>query len=472
MKKSILLASLILILVLAFPSAISSAASQAPQAVPTVGPIPPDQDGGTGMDVSSNGSVTVEGTLYPNFTDYFNSDYFKSTGKRCGTRAPEKNNLDYMSIGDCTTAQTILQAEYWPSQTYTIPVVFHVITKTDGTGNVTDQEIRDQITVLNEDYRAISSTMGASGYDTKIQFTLAGITRTVNNTWFNDENELQYKTALKWDTTRYLNVYTNSASGYLGYSYFPQESAGNVYDGVVALYETVGGRNNGYSPYDQGRTLTHEIGHYMGLYHTFEGGCSNSYTSGDLIMDTPAEAEDHYGCTQTYSCGAADDIRNYMNYTDDSCMEHFTREQANRAVCSLRNYRPYLSSPQTTGLTLTKTITSGRVYSQVGDVIGYQYLLRNSGDVALTGSGSGGRFVVTDDKTTVTCPATPTSLAAGATVTCTASYTVLQADLDRGTVINHAQGFALYETTTVTSNQAIQIAGEKEHFFYIPLVQK
>lgn len=155
---------------------------------------------------------------------------------------------------------------------------------------------------------------------------------------------MAYKKALGEDQDLYLNVYSNSADGYLGYSYFPQSEAGTVLDGVVVLYEAVGGRDNGYGNYNQGRTLVHEIGHYLGLYHTFEGGstCENSYGGGDFIVDTNAESEEHYGCTQTYTCGVADPIDNYMNYTDDSCMAGFTGEQANRAVCSLVNYRPDL----------------------------------------------------------------------------------------------------------------------------------
>jgi hypothetical protein len=260
------------------------------------------------------------------------------------------------SAGDCTMSRTIIQDEYWPAKTYTIPVVFHIIYKSDGTGNISDKRIRDQVSVLNQDYGAAAGSAGQQGYNTKIQFKLAGITRTANDNWFNDRDEVGFKRALGWDQKRYLNVYLNSASGYLGYAYLPQEDAGDVYDGVVLLYEAIGGRNNGFDTYDQGRTLVHEVGHYLGLLHTFEGyGCFDGYNSGDLIADTHSENDEHYDCRQTSTCGTPDDIHNYMNYTTDSCMHEFTPEQANRMVCSLVNYRPQLY--QTTGSGTQPTIT-------------------------------------------------------------------------------------------------------------------
>jgi hypothetical protein len=200
--------------------------------------------------------------------------------------------------------------------------------------------------VLNEDYRAVPGSMGAPDFDTKIQFELAGITRTANDVWFQDQNERQYKTQLGWDQDRYLNVYVNSSSGFLGYSYLPQDNVDKVLDGVVILFRAVGGRYTGFDPYNQGRTLVHEIGHYLGLLHPFEGyACLDGYDAGDLIADTNSENDEHYACTQTFSCGTPDNIHNYMSYTNDACMSEFTSEQANRAVCSLLNYRPLLYQP-------------------------------------------------------------------------------------------------------------------------------
>ena len=112
------------------------------------------------------------------------------------------------------------------------------------------------------------------------------------------------------------------------------------------LSDSIGGRDNGFSVYDEGRTLVHEVGQYLGLYHTFESSDScptNSYTTGDLISDTNTQEAAVFGCpSSSFSCGSSDPIDNYVGYGDDDCIERFTAEQANRAVCSLVNYRAQL----------------------------------------------------------------------------------------------------------------------------------
>lgn len=308
--------------------------------------------------VRNGGQVAVDGRSFGTIREYFLSDYFKTTGKRCGTTLPEHSESEaqllFRSPSDCTLAATVIQDEYSPEVILTIPVVVHIIHKLDGTGNLEDDRINRQIRVLNEDYAAMAHTLGENGFNTRIQFKLEKITRTANDYWFGDNDEIGYKSTLGWDQSRYCNIYVNSASGYLGYAYFPAGNPG-VRDGLVILYEAFGGRNEGTAPYNQGRTVAHEMGHYLGLYHTFEGynACSNTYTTGDLILDTPAESEAHFECMQTYTCSSIDAIHNYMNYTPDACMDQFTREQANRMVCSLLNYRPNLVT-----MTLSPSIIS------------------------------------------------------------------------------------------------------------------
>ena len=137
---------------------------------------------------------------------------------------------------------------------------------------------------------------------------------------------------------------SHGTSGNLGYvPSLPQGGiAGSNSDRVVILHSTFG-RNAPLNPFHLGRTVTHEVGHYLGLEHTFSGGCSNGYTSGDLISDTNPESSPTYGCPGSRtSCGSAAPIHNYMDYSDDICMNQFTPEQSNRMRCSLINYRPDL----------------------------------------------------------------------------------------------------------------------------------
>ncbi len=326
------------------------------------------------FEVMTDGSVHAGEHVFKNMGEYFKSDYFKTSGKRCGFKRGLQNqaaDAPLASASDCTTSKTVIRSEYYPGVTYTIPVVFHIIHKTDGTGNISDQRIYDQMEVLNEDYGAISGSLGENGYDTKIQFTLEDITRTANNNWHNDNDESGFKAALGWDQSRYLNVYVNSAGGYLGYAYLPQDMAGDVLDGVVCLYSVTGGRDlAGGDEFDQGRTLVHEVGHYLGLLHTFapdnQSACLTGFAAGDLIDDTNSETDAHYGCSQTNSCSTPDPIHNYMNYTDDICMYLFTDEQANRAVCGLVNYRSNLYTTSSGTATLTVTSPNGGESWEVG----------------------------------------------------------------------------------------------------------
>jgi hypothetical protein len=288
--------------------------------------------------------------------------FFHQQHEKCGTPDPRLlAGIDAPS--DCSLFRTVPDAAYDPGAgVYRIPVVVHVIQRTDGTGFIPDARVRSQIDILNEDFRAMAGTLGAPGDDTGIEFYLAtvdpdgnptdGITNSTNNTWYNDGG--RYWESLAWDTNRYLNIYTNNADGYLGYvPDLPQGGiVGDPADRVVVLHEAFG-RDAPLRPFNLGRTATHEVGHYLGLYHTFDGGCGSSTScnsTGDLICDTNAQDWPTWGCpTSATSCGRPAPFDNYMDYSDDRCMTGFTIEQAMRMRCTMENYRQDLYSADPVG---------------------------------------------------------------------------------------------------------------------------
>ena len=316
--------------------------------------------------------VIVDGRGFGSWSLYLSSHYFYSAGKRCGLSAHEEWVRQARSRGllpERPAKAVIPTKSFDPNDVLVITVVVHIITASDGTtGDLTDGIVQSQIDILNEDFQALAGSNGANGTDSRIQFVLAafgpggspttGITRTADDTWFADSDEDGFKTALRWDPDSYLNIYTNDTS-FLGYAYLPEGSAGFYWDGVVINY-TAFGRNSPFYPYDQGRTATHEVGHYLGLLHVFEpegdpsepnppgegcpSGVPDCYSdNGDLICDTYPEAYATGGCpVGQQSCGSPDNIRNYLNYTNDTCMWEFTPEQVDRMRAQLSTYRPNL----------------------------------------------------------------------------------------------------------------------------------
>jgi Pregnancy-associated plasma protein-A len=219
----------------------------------------------------------------------------------------------------------------------TIDVYWHVIN--NGTslsqGNIPDSQITSQINVLNNAY-------GQWGW----QFRLVATDRTTNASWYTCAGgtcETQMKNSLRRGTADDLNLYSNNmGGGLLGWATFPSDyTRSPKLDGVVILFSSVPGGTA--APYNLGDTATHEVGHWMGLYHTFQGGCARQANKGDIVADTPAERDPAFGCPSGRdSCtniAGLDPIENFMDYTDDSCMFKFTSGQDSRMDSQFTTFR-------------------------------------------------------------------------------------------------------------------------------------
>jgi hypothetical protein len=209
-----------------------------------------------------------------------------------------------------------------------IPVYFHVMMDRDGNGDVTQEQIDAQIDVLNLTYAGGESEDAA---ETGFTFALAGVDRFYKNSWHKDKESHQYRRQTRQGGADALNIWLVDFD-YLGIATFPwdAEDKGKV-DGVRLLYASLpGGTENNYN---LGDTATHEVGHWLGLYHTFDGGCKQR-GGGDQVEDTPVQGAATNGCPEGQdSCPdlpGLDPIHNYMDYSYDSCYNQFTPGQAVR----------------------------------------------------------------------------------------------------------------------------------------------
>ena len=188
----------------------------------------------------------------------------------------------------------------------------------------------------------------------RVRFTLVSTEVVANDAWYNlavgSKEEKAMKGALRRGGGDALNIYTAElAGGLLGWATFPKSyHAQPADDGVVVFNESLLGGHlsfpsanepDGTITYDLGDTGTHEVGHWLGLYHTFQGGCS---ASGDKLDDTPAEAGPQFYCVERDSCPGRpgiDPIHNFMDYVDDACMVEFTTDQDARMRDQWVTYR-------------------------------------------------------------------------------------------------------------------------------------
>lgn len=271
---------------------------------------------------------------------------------------------------------------------YRIPVVVHVIHNNSSNviggstsnKNISEAQIHSQIDVLNQDFRKITGTPGenneAVAADTRIEFCLAtrdpngnftsGITRTYNSktSFYQGADDEYLKSLAYWPSDQYMNLWVcDLADNVIGYAQFPYVAYGSGVnglsdvnteaktDGVVVDYTAFGTSGTAKAPYNQGRTTTHEVGHWLGLFHLWgegSGGCGTDY-----VDDTPPDADPNYSadCIDYSMCSGVetkDQAHNYMDYSPDGCMNLYTIGQKNRmrAVIELNTRRRLLlSSP-------------------------------------------------------------------------------------------------------------------------------
>lgn len=298
-----------------------------------------DQQGEQATSEAQVAPFVIEGIEYPD------QEYFVTSGRRCGSdldedavaaiEAVHANMPEFANLGQFEPkGKPGTGGGGGGGATVTggvIDVYFHVI-HSGTAGQLSTADVNSQMAVLNSAY-------SGTGWS----FNLVSVDYTNNSTWFGmgygTAAESAAKSALRAGSADDLNIYTaNPGGGLLGWATFPWDYAGNPDDdGVVLLYSSLPGGSA--APYNEGDTATHEVGHWMGLYHTFQGGCRKS---GDSVSDTAPERSAAYGCPVGRDTCRGDDvdpIYNFMDYTDDSCMDEFTTGQDDRMDASFSAYR-------------------------------------------------------------------------------------------------------------------------------------
>jgi hypothetical protein len=288
------------------------------------------------------------------------------------------------------------------NEVITIPVVVHVVyNRSRPEQNISDEQIFSQIEALNVDFRRLNSdTVNTPelfrnlAADTYIQFQLAqrtpdglptnGITRTVTDIEefsFDSDNIKFDNTGGKniWNRDRYMNIWVcNLEQNYLGYAQYPGGNAAT--DGIVISYRNFGTTGTAQFPFNLGRTVTHEVGHWLNLVHTW--GDEDNCNATDYVSDTPTQESAYYHCPgfPQVSCDSEDMFMNYMDYTDDRCMNLFTAGQSHRMHATLNGFRApiknsdALVAPQFTNLicdTLNSALKSADLYLYLASDGGY-----------------------------------------------------------------------------------------------------
>ena len=373
-----------------------------------------------------------------------------------------------------------------------IPVVVHIIHNGQAIGvapNITDAQVESQITVLNQDFRKMFGTPGGESTnpvaaDIEIEFVLAKVDPNGNPTngidrvnfgqpsWLDVEIDETVKPATIWDPNQYMNMWSVkfTSTDVLGYAQFPDASglsgldasggAANT-DGVVSSYDVFGSSDISTSfllasPYDKGRTMTHEVGHFLGLRHIWGDGNGDEDSNlpdcnaSDYCADTPQAGWEHYICDNFDTCPSKtgnDMVENYMDYTNDVCMNIFTQNQKDRIRVIMDN-----AARRSTLKTSTKG-TAIPIFANDAEVkIEIDYSLVNVSDCASIPAPTNKKVALTNRGTsTLTAVSLNYSIGGGANQTQTWTGTLAQNQSAIVTLLNTAS-YGILNVSIGTTN--------------------
>ena len=295
--------------------------------------------------------------------------------KKCGFDAIQQQAMAHSDYDEYLLEKKLSYKNFQQDKMDTviqIPVVVHVIYRLPSE-NISTAQINSQIAVLNKDFRKLNAdttnSVGWSKADVKFEFILAGrdpngkitngITRTrttVDNIGFNNGNYEYFDAMPAWNSNRYLNIWVcDVGDQLLGFAYAPNTpGVGPEEDGLVIGSNYFGTVGTAQSPWNLGRTATHELGHYFDLLHLWGNDFRASCNTDDGISDTPNQESEVYtfnSCSTNTSCGSLDQLSNFLQYVDDRCMGNFTAGQKARMRMALYTQRDSLQYGELLGIT-------------------------------------------------------------------------------------------------------------------------
>ena len=330
----------------------------------------------------------------------------KSGSDICGTDimlSQLRRNPTYRTLEDQMNREIMRALNILTDDTLTLPVVIHIINQNPYT--ITDAQVINGINLLNDAFSKSGAYAASAGVDTKLRFCIAkkdpeggittGITRTTSffsNSLNKDIEDGKLKNLIQWDPKKYINIWLITSIEAEAYANFSCGAWYRLRTGGYATLPPGGGVLDGIVITGFGHILAHEMGHYLGLYHTFEGGCTNNncLTDGDKVCDTPPDRSVKPSCSSpenscstdtlsNYSNGifpadVPDQVSNFMDYGNSSCSNQFTQGQADRMRAAITTQRPGLLEDECQPPCIENIVASFTrdiAYSVVGNTLNF-----------------------------------------------------------------------------------------------------